>query len=131
MGLATLAGLGALALGVCLGKPGAAAWLPACPFQKLTGLYCPGCGSTRMLYFLLHGHPLMALHENALTMVILPVALVALARQLGWRFELGSAKVRRMAFRGAIAAVLLFTIARNVPVYPLCELAPEAACRVR
>lgn len=26
-----------------------------CPFYELTGLYCPGCGSGRTIYSLLHG----------------------------------------------------------------------------
>ena len=29
--------------------------LPACTLYSLTGLYCPGCGGTRSVYFLLHG----------------------------------------------------------------------------
>lgn len=27
-----------------------------CPFHKVTGYYCPGCGGTRSVYLLLHGH---------------------------------------------------------------------------
>ena len=35
-----------------------------CPFYELTGYYCPGCGGTRSILALIHGHPLLALHEN-------------------------------------------------------------------
>ena len=30
--------------------------LPQCPFRMLTGLLCPACGGTRMVYDLMHGH---------------------------------------------------------------------------
>ena len=30
-------------------------FLPPCIFHSLTGLYCPGCGGTRAVLFLLHG----------------------------------------------------------------------------
>jgi hypothetical protein len=39
---------------------------PVCVFHQLTGLNCPGCGSTRALYALLHGNFLLALKNNAL-----------------------------------------------------------------
>src|SRR5437762_10353071 len=29
-------------------------WFPKCPFLLLTGYQCPGCGSTRACYQLLH-----------------------------------------------------------------------------
>jgi len=35
---------------------------PRCPFYALTGHYCPGCGATRAIAELLHGHVAAALH---------------------------------------------------------------------
>jgi len=35
-----------------------------CPFRNLTGLYCPGCGNTRLAENFLKGHPLKALSYN-------------------------------------------------------------------
>ncbi|MGN8773207.1 DUF2752 domain-containing protein [Candidatus Weimeria sp. HCP3S3_B5] len=37
-----------------------------CIFHEVTGLYCPGCGGTRALRFLLHGHPLLSLWYHPL-----------------------------------------------------------------
>jgi uncharacterized protein DUF2752 len=48
-------------------KPGS--WLPRCPFNWLTGLDCPACGSTRMVYALLHGDLVAAWHFNAVMLV--------------------------------------------------------------
>ena len=42
----------------------AADYIFHCVFFDVTGFYCPGCGGTRSLTALLHGHFLLALHEN-------------------------------------------------------------------
>lgn len=47
--------------------------LPPCPFALLTGLDCPGCGVTRMLFSLLHADLPAALHYNALALLLLPL----------------------------------------------------------
>ncbi len=47
-------------------------WLPACPFHQLTGWLCPGCGATRALFALLHGHLHTAWAANPLLLLALP-----------------------------------------------------------
>ncbi|MFI6156638.1 DUF2752 domain-containing protein [Kitasatospora sp. NPDC051170] len=47
--------------------------LPFCPFRRVTGLQCPGCGGTRMTYDLLHGDLAAAFHDNALLLLSLPL----------------------------------------------------------
>jgi hypothetical protein len=42
-----------------------------CPFRRLTGLPCPGCGSTRAVLSMIHGDPLGALVWNPLITVAL------------------------------------------------------------
>ena len=44
-----------------------------CMMQKLTGLYCPGCGGTRAVRALLAGHPLQSFlyHPFVLYAVVL------------------------------------------------------------
>ena len=66
-------------------KPGHAPLLPACPLHRFTGFLCPGCGSTRALYLLLHGHPLGALRENGLAVLLLPVLIYDLAAMISAR----------------------------------------------
>lgn len=44
--------------------------LPQCPFNTVTGLYCPGCGITRSITALLQGDPLAALRYNAAPFVL-------------------------------------------------------------
>jgi hypothetical protein len=43
--------------------------LPVCPTKALLGIDCPGCGSLRMIYSLLHFDLASAVHYNALGLV--------------------------------------------------------------
>ena|SRR5581483_7072912 len=116
--------LAGLAAGVVVGKPGHAAFLPPCVFQKLTGLYCPGCGSTRAVWYLVHGHPLKALGENALVVLLLPFMVYDLAAVLGRRWVTLSSRLRPWMLWTLLGVVIAFTIARNVPLHPFTMLAP-------
>lgn len=116
---------------VSIWKPGVAGFFPPCPVHALTGLYCPGCGATRMLYYLVHGEPWTAFRYNPLAFFCLPYVVAglltsALALKLpvpvyvtGW--------LRRHGYPLGLcllALVAVFTVARNIPVSPFCELAP-------
>lgn len=49
---------------------------PSCPFHRLTGLECPGCGAQRAAHHLLYGRPAEALSHNALLVVAIPLAII-------------------------------------------------------
>ncbi|HVM62301.1 MAG TPA: DUF2752 domain-containing protein [Verrucomicrobiae bacterium] len=90
---------------------------PACVFHRLTGLWCPGCGTTRALHQLLHGNVAAAFHFNALSMVILPVA--------GYLIVRGDVSTLKPKWIWALLAVIVaFGVLRNIPVYPFTLLAP-------
>lgn len=55
-------------------------WLPRCPFNWMTGLLCPGCGATRMVYDLMHGDLTAAFHDNRLLLLVSPVGLYLYGR---------------------------------------------------
>ena len=44
-----------------------------CLFYKITKLYCPGCGGTRMFFALLHGDIYQAFRYNPLIFIELPI----------------------------------------------------------
>src|SRR5260370_32136120 len=66
--------LGLAAVGILLFvfNPAQVGLFPKCPFRSLTGLQCPGCGSTRAFHQLLHLHPIAAFKLNPLMMLTLP-----------------------------------------------------------
>lgn len=130
-GMARERGAALLSLGVLSGyvaavslwKPGSAALL-ACPFHALTGLYCPGCGMTRMLYHLVRGHIALAFAQNALAFLALPIVVWAIVQALlpqRWavRFDVS----RRWAY-AIIAVIVAFTLLRNIPYWPASALTP-------
>ena len=61
-------------------EPGKTGFFPACPFRMLTGLTCPGCGSTRGLHRLVHGDVVGAFEFNPLMVLVLPFLLYSLVR---------------------------------------------------
>ncbi|GAA1356732.1 DUF2752 domain-containing protein [Streptomyces beijiangensis] len=91
--------------------------LPRCPFNWATGLLCPACGGTRMVYDLMHGNPAAAFHDNAALFLLgLPAAACLGIR---WLSEgLRGRRYRLILGRHGQAAVLttavLWAIARNL-----------------
>ena len=53
--------------------PSKSSLFPPCPFRALTGLLCPGCGSTRALHELVHGRLITALKLSPLLAVYAPI----------------------------------------------------------
>jgi hypothetical protein len=94
-----------------------------CPFHRITGWYCPGCGGQRALHELLHGHFAAALRLNPFAvLVFLPLAGAAFAAYA--LRVLGVIRPRPFALRNwqvilLLAAMLLFGVLRNVWGPPL------------
>ncbi len=122
----TLLGLAVLMVALCFIEPGSTPWLPSCPFHELTGLYCPGCGSTRMLYFLLHGHPLLAFRENAMAMLVFPAILYKLWRTFAGKTDVSNPQISYRLGTAFVVVVLVFGVARNLPFRAFRGLAPQS-----
>ncbi len=69
---AVLAAVAAATVYVALVDPGEPGHYPTCPFLAVTGYYCPGCGSLRMVHALTHGHVAEAFGRNPLAFATLP-----------------------------------------------------------
>ena len=90
---------------------------PRCPFYALTHHYCPGCGATRAIAELLHGHVAAALHFNAAVVVIMPV-LLWYFRVMYWtavrQDRVVWPRVPEWSWKTALACVLLFAVIRDL-----------------
>lgn len=99
--------------------------LPVCPTKLLLGIDCPGCGSMRMVYSLLHGELGAALHYNAVALAVLPLLVLAwitwtVGRWRGRRVE--SWQQWRWAPMVTLAVTLTWWVVRNIPVAPFTSL---------
>jgi hypothetical protein len=98
---------------------------PVCPTKALLGIDCPGCGSARMLYSLLHGNVVAAARFNALGLVALVLLVWAYAawtygrvtgrRVRGWQH-------RRWAAMVTLVLVAAWFVVRNLPFAPFNAL---------
>ena len=83
-----------------------------CPIYAATGVYCPGCGSVRAFESLASGDVLDALHNNAVTVLLLPI--------VAFGTLLPSSKIGQLFTRHplgigvtAVAVTVVFTVGRN------------------
>ena len=116
-------GLGSIAIFLFFFNPASASnqWFPKCPFRMLTGWQCPGCGSTRACYQLLHLHPLAAFKLNPLMVMTLPFIVYGF---LGFTKSAITGKPHRRIFIPPIylwawlMVLIFFWVFRNTPWYP-------------
>lgn len=105
-------------------------FFPVCPFLKLTGFYCPGCGSQRAVSALLHGQLLSAFGFNLLVPLSIPFILYGVVAEFQHVFKQVIIKNNFFyaPFFAKITAIVVisFFILRNIPVYPFTLLAPGA-----
>ena len=93
-------------------------FLPPCQFHEWTGLFCPGCGTTRAVHFLLRGDWKISLHYNPLVILFLPVLLLLLFQ---WIYEIFHQKNFHFPFKaklylGIAIVVIVFFVLRNLPL---------------
>jgi hypothetical protein len=96
--------------------PATTSFYPRCVFHVMTGLDCPGCGTTRALHALLHADIGAAFRFNPMLFALFAVfafALPSLIRGLRPRF------VYTPWFGWtSVVVVIGWWIVRNTPVYP-------------
>ena len=96
-------------------------FFPKCPFRMITGLQCPGCGTTRACYQLIHLHPIAAFKLNPLMMMTLPFLIYGL---LGFTKSAITGQPQRRVFIPSfylwawLVVMIAFWIFRNTPWYP-------------
>jgi hypothetical protein len=116
---AIVIGAGVVVAGlIFLVNPAASSLFPSCPLHTLTGLYCPGCGSTRAIHQLLHGHFATAFRFNPLLLCALPLIVAVVL----WRHPV---QVRPAWIWTLVTVVAVFGVLRNLPIQPFSLLSPQ------
>lgn len=116
--LAVLAGSVAALAVVATVDPEQPGHYPVCPFLSVTGWWCPGCGTLRAVHALTHGDLATAVERNVLTVLAVPVLVIAWAAWLR-RTVTGRPRSRwaapPVALWGLLATVVVFWVLRNLP----------------
>lgn len=116
--VAPLAFIGFLAAALLLFPPAQYSFYPECPIYRYLHMECPGCGTTRAIAALLHGHFTEALRLNALTTILLPPTTIIYAvtcyRRLLRCQTFHWPQPPAAAIYSALAIAAIFTLARNL-----------------
>ena len=100
--------------------PGRYSFYPQCPFHQLLNLQCPGCGTTRALDAMLHGHLTAAIHLNPLATLLFPIAAVYsifVYAQFLRRKPIHWPNLSPVTIYMALAVTVLFGVVRNIPSF--------------
>jgi magnesium-transporting ATPase (P-type) len=96
-----------------------------CPFNNITGLYCPGCGGIRCLRHLLQGDARAALESNSLLVISFTSILFMIALFLKNKKRMDLSKCLNINYLILVLLLIsVFTIVRNIPHYPFTILRP-------
>lgn len=113
----TVAAIAVAAVGVLMFvvDPVQASWFPQCPSRLLTGYLCPGCGSSRAMHALVHGHIAAAWHYNAALLFALPLMALLVAGKVAGP----TSRLRRIMQHPAVpivvtVSVIVWTVVRNL-----------------
>lgn len=107
----------AAAMLLCFPPEQYAQFYPQCPIYSFLHLQCPGCGTTRALAALLHGHVLEALRLNALTALLMPLAVIYAALcyvRFLQRKPIRLPQPSRSAVYATLAVAAVFMVIRNL-----------------
>jgi hypothetical protein len=100
--------------------PAQYSFYPRCPIHELFHLQCPGCGATRAVAALLHGHFIEAMSLNALITLLLPCAaaygLLCYCRLLQCN-PLRWPQPPPAVLYALFSVTAIFTIIRNLPLH--------------
>jgi Protein of unknown function (DUF2752) len=101
---------------------------PGCALHALTGLHCPGCGTTRALHALLHGDWRQAAAWNVWLLLSLPILIwfgIRLGAAMLTRRCLAHSRALMFTLKWWMIGGLVFALVRNIDVWPCVLLAPH------
>lgn len=85
-----------------------------CIFNRITGLYCPGCGTTRAIDSLIKLDFYQALRYNAITTILLPFSIVYCVYKYVIK---GKKNIPNWVWYVILAFTLAYGVMRNIPVF--------------
>ncbi len=97
-------------------------WSIGCSFYDVTGLYCPGCGLTRSMHALAHGHLLAAVRFNPLMVFVVPAMAIGMLLK-AWSPDRWRVFLPAWVIWVIFIVILSFWIGRNI--FPVLAPTPS------
>lgn len=88
-----------------------------CPIKELTGLYCPGCGITRMLTSILQLDFYQAFRYNPLIFISLPVFIFFIIEYIITKKEPLYNRIPTKIWIAIIIIFIIYGLLRNFPLF--------------
>lgn len=91
--------------------------IPLCLLHHLTGLHCPGCGASRAVHALLDGDLWLALRNNAVIVIAMPLVAAGFIIWTGQRVRGRPTDLwpPQRVVMTLLVLVMAYTAARNLP----------------
>jgi hypothetical protein len=90
-------------------------------FKLLTGLDCPGCGGTRMVWYLLHGNIGQSARHHLIAFLAVPVlayVYVAWAAKRLFNLRLPTRRITPAVWGGYFVVWIVYSVLRDLPWEP-------------
>ena len=88
-----------------------------CIFNKITGLYCPGCGITRMILSILKGDIYQAFRYNPIIFIDVPIICISLVFERCFKNNVIVKKIVNFIFIILLIITIIFGVLRNIPQF--------------
>ena len=85
-----------------------------CPIHYMTGLYCPGCGITRMLFAIIKLDFYQAFRYNPLVFILLVIYIIYFILKYIFKVNI---KIPNKVYYGLIVVLIVYGIIRNLPMF--------------
>ncbi len=88
-----------------------------CVFYEITGLYCPGCGITRLCLSLFEGDIYQAFRYNPIIFIDLPILFILFVLNIFFKNNKNIKKITDVIIIFLATITIIFGVIRNIPIF--------------
>lgn len=88
-----------------------------CIFYEVTGLYCPGCGITRLCVSLFEGDLYQAFRYNPIIFIDVPIIFILFVLDILFKDKKIIKKITNVLIIILVVITVIFGVLRNIPAF--------------
>lgn len=88
-----------------------------CVFYEITGLYCPGCGITRLCISLFEGDIYQAFRYNPIIFIDVPIIFILFVLNILFKDKKSIKKITNILIIILAVITVIFGVLRNIPAF--------------